>query len=317
MKLSTSTGDFGGFFDAVADRVKFFGATKFKYINLEQTGPHTSAILCEDGEGWKRLADDFGNAAACAGITYVVSHAPCLDAFEQLTDENYAVTLRAVRRSIEICHMLGISRIVIHAGSNVNFGAEDFYRHNKKYYRDLFDLMEKYNITVMVENMHERPCYEFSTGQELREFLEDVDHPLLAACWDTAHGNRNQKAKAEGQYKNIVALGSRLRGLHISDNFGNVGHHHTWPFAGTINFDQVMQGLLDVNYDGFFNFEASYTLLHHTNKPYSPYNRVAWEHNGETVTKLLDPSIELKQKAVDLLYDIGEYLLKTYNCFEA
>ena len=75
-----------------------------------------------------------------------------------------------------------------------------------------------------------------------------------------------------------------------------------------------MQGLIDVKYDGVFNFEASYTLLHHKN---IPYHRAAWEHDGKTVTKLLDPPIKLKQKAVDLLYDVGEYLLSEYGLLES
>ena len=100
--------------------------------------------------------------------------------------------------------------------------------------------------------------------------------------------------------------------MHISDNFGDT-HHHSWPFAGIINFDQIMQGLLDVHYDGYFTFEASYTLLHHKN---IPYHREPWTQNGTATTKLLDPSIRLKQKAVDLLYDIGEHILTTYDCFE-
>lgn len=316
MKLSTSTGDFNGYVESVADKVRQYKDTKFKYINLEQTREPTVSILSDPGEGWRQLAEDWGEAAVEAGVTYVVSHAPCVDAFEQLTDEHYEVTLRAIRRSIEICHMLGIKRTVVHASSNANFGADEFYQANKRFYADLFDLMEKYDITVMVENMHKRPCYAFSTGAEMRRFLDEVDHPLLAACWDTAHANRNQQAKDLGQYQNIVALGDRLKGLHISDNFGNVGHHHTWPFAGAINFDQVMQGLLDVNYDGYFNFEASYTILHHTDKPYNPYCRKEWEYKGEIVTKLYDPPIEIKKKAVDLLYDIGQYMLETYNCFE-
>ena len=47
-------------------------------------------------------------------------------------------------------------------------------------------------------------------------------------------------------------IGDKLKGLHISDNFGD-SHHHSWPFAGIINFDSVMQGLVDVNYDGIIN----------------------------------------------------------------
>ncbi len=313
MKLSTSTGDFSGYVEAVADKVKLFRDTKFRYINLEQTGAHTSTILLANGEEWKALADAWGEAAAAAGVTYVVSHAPCLDPFDTLSDEHYAVTLRAIRRSIEICHMLGIPRTVVHAGSNTAFDASEFYKQNKRFYGDLLALMEKYDITVMTENMHVRPCYAFSTGEEIRGFLEEMDHPLLAACWDTAHCNLNPTAGEIGQYSNIVALGHRLKGLHISDNLGNSGHHHSWPFAGTINFDQVMQALVDVSYDGYFNFEASYTLLHHTNQP---RHRQSWEHDGREVTTLLDPSVKLKQKAINLLYDIGQYMLESYNCFE-
>ena len=115
------------------------------------------------------------------------------------------------------------------------------------------------------------------------------------------------------QYRCITDVGDKLKGLHIADNFGDGAHHHTFPFAGIINFDEVMQALLDVGYEGYFNFEASYTLLHHENLP---YRRQPWVHNGETVKRLLDPSLELKQKAVALLYDTGKYVLETYNCFE-
>ena len=74
-----------------------------------------------------------------------------------------------------------------------------------------------------------------------------------------------------------------------------------------------MQALLDVKYDGYFTFEASYTLLHQYN---APYERQAWEKDGKKVEKILNPSIGLKQKAVDLLYDVGQYLLETYGCYE-
>ena len=71
---------------------------------------------------------------------------------------------------------------------------------------------------------------------------------------------------------------------------------------------------MDVSYDGYFNFEASYTLLHHNN---IPYNRKSWEYKGKEITTLLDPSLKLKKKAVDLLYDVGEYILSSYNGFDA
>ena len=315
MKLATSTGDFSFYVNTVAEKVREFKGSQFKYINLEQTG-NIPELFSDNEADWQRLAEDFAAARDFAGVEYVVSHAPCLhnpimEALADPQNETYRKNVRAIRRSIEICHILGIDRIVVHACADPKITNEEFYKYNTMFYREFFDLMEKYGITVMTENWDSN-AYHFSTGKEIRDFLDHMDHPLLAACWDTAHGNIDGKARGIGQYQNIMDIGDKLKGLHISDNFGD-SHHHSWPFAGRINFDSILQALLDVNYDGFFTFEASYTLIHHNNPP---YGRAAWTHNGETVRKLLDPSIELKKKAVDLLYETGKYILETYNCYE-
>lgn len=315
MKLCTSTGDFSYYVDNVTEKIKCFKGLKFKHINLEQTGS-IPEFFSENDENWKRLADDWSNAAAYAGVKFVVSHAPCLDAtvpdaLENHDNEEYKTILRALKRSIEICHRLNIGRIVVHPCTNEKFSVDGLYEYNKMFYGDLLELAEKYNIILLTENIPDNSLH-FSTGKEMRDFLDFMNHPLLAACWDTAHGNIDLVSRQIGQYENIVALGDKLKGLHISDNFGDC-HHHSWPFAGIINFDSVMQGLLDVNYDGYFTFEASYTLLHNSNPP---YGRQPWMHNGEVVRKLLSPSIELKKKAVDLLYETGKYILETYNCLE-
>ena len=315
MKIATSTGDFSHYVPTVGEKVSLFRDTKFKYINLEQTGS-TPFFFTESDEDTKQFADICAEVAAKAGVSYVVSHAPCLHFAhpEALTDkenEVYLHEVRAIRRSIEVCHILGIPRIVVHACTHDSFDRETFVRYNKMFYADLLPTAEKYGITLMTENWDSDATF-CSTGKDLCDLMDAIDHPLLAACWDTAHGNIAKGARKIGQYENILALGDRLKGMHISDNFGDT-HHHSWPFAGIINFDQVMQGLADVKYDGYFTFEASYTLLHHKN---IPYHREAWTHNGAPVTRLLDPSIELKQRAVDLLYDIGKHLLTTYDCFE-
>ncbi len=229
-------------------------------------------------------------------MDYVVSHAPCLHTpcvavFENPDDEEYRANVRAIRRSIEICHILGIRRIVVHACADKQLTEEEFYRYNRKFYGDLLDLAEKYDILLLTENW-DNAATHFSTGEDLRRFIDWMDHPLLAACWDTAHGNIDEVARERGQYRNICDLGDKLKGLHISDNFDDC-HYHSWPFAGRINFDSVMQGLLDVGYDGYFTFEASYTLRHQNNPPYL---RSAWEYEGKTVTTLLNPSIELKKE---------------------
>ena len=311
MKLSTSTGDFSGYArGGVAEKVKCFKGTKFKYINLEQSA---SDEYFEDSDGYRSLIEKFAEAAEYAGIEYVTAHAPCVNAFEELTDEHYQLNVRALRRSIEIAGALGIETLVVHASTNPAFDYPEFVRQNKRFYGDLMADAEKYGVTLLTENMHDMPYISFSTGEEMREFLDEFNHPLLGACYDTAHTNLNERARAIGQYNNIVALGSHLKGLHISDNLGGTNHHHSWPFAGIINFDEVIQGLIDVRFKGYFNFEASYTLLHSTNPP--KYRR-PWVRGEETVRRLQNPSYELKFKAVDLLYDIGKYMLDAYGIFE-
>ena len=265
---------------------------------------------------WRRLAYECGEAREYAGVDYVISHAPCLHdailpALYDKDNEEYRHNVNVIRRSIKVCHELKIPRIVVHACTNPGLTVKTFYEYNKAFYNEFFDLAEKYGITILTENWDNDGSL-FSTGKQMRDFIDEINHPLLCACWDTAHGNIARSSRAIGQYENIIALGDKLKGLHISDNFGDV-HHHSWPFAGIINFDEVMQGLIDVGYDGYFNFEASYTLLHHNNMP---YHRTPWEHNGKTVTKLLDPTIRLKQEAVDLLYSVGRHILDTYGCFE-
>ena len=310
MKLSTSTGDFWFLKNTYYDAIMCFKDTQFKNINLEIT--KNREILYDDSdEPWLNLVEELKRARKDAGVNYVVAHAPCLYKFYFPEEEEYRRDMRAIKRSIDIAHRLGIDCIVVHNITNLKLTVEEFYKYNEIFFREILEFAEKFNMTIMIENWDFTETH-ISTGQQMRDFLDYMNHPLLAACWDTAHCNIEPVAREIGHYDNIMALGHYLKGLHISDNFGDV-HHHTWPFAGIQNFDSVMQALIDVGYDGYFNFEASYTLLHVNN---CPHPRKPFIYKGETVTKLLNPTVELKKKAVDLLYEVGKHILTTYDCYE-
>ena len=156
MKLATSTGDFSFYVPTIAEKVRNFKGSKFKNINLEQTG-NIPEFFSNNNDDYKRLADEWAKAADFAGIKFVVSHAPCLHhpvmaAFTNHEDETYMANIRAIRRSIEICHILGIERIVVHACASESLTKQEFYTYNTMFYKDLFDIAEKYNITLMTEN---------------------------------------------------------------------------------------------------------------------------------------------------------------------
>ena len=134
MKLATSTGDYKFYVPSTKEIVENFKGSKFRYINLEQT--KVSPEFFSNNDDYKKLAEDWGNAAVFAGIKYVVSHAPCLHnpvlaAFENHNDETYQANVRAIRRSIEICHILNIERIVVHACCSQDFTVDELYKYNK------------------------------------------------------------------------------------------------------------------------------------------------------------------------------------------
>ena len=146
----------------ITDKIKSFKGSKFKHINLEQ--PESISEFFEEGDdGWKRIAHEWGDAAEYAGVKFAVSHAPCLhtpclNALNDPHDEEYRTNVRAIRRSIEICHVLGIDRIVVHACPHDTFTVDELYKYNSMFYREFFDLMEKYNISVLTEICARRVC---------------------------------------------------------------------------------------------------------------------------------------------------------------
>ena len=72
----------------------------------------------------------------------------------------------------------------------------------------------------------------------------------IGICWDTGHAHINGIKQSEA----LKYIGSRLKTLHLNDNFGE-DDIHLAPFMGTIDWADVMQGLGAIGYDGLLNFE--------------------------------------------------------------
>ena len=130
------------------------------------------------------------------------------------------------------------------------------------------------------------------------------NHELFGYCWDIGH------AHIEGvdQYKELVALGTDLKAVHIHDNTG-VGDTHVMPYLGTVSMDEIMHGLIDNGFNGAFTMESDSSLR--------PAN--FWQGNRKAFDKdnrLAEPPLELGEKMQEALYVCGKYILTQYNCFE-
>ncbi len=317
MKLATTTGDFSRHSQVLSELVRCYDGTGFRYLDLNlYRAVFAGSPLLDDR--WQQWADDGGEAAAERGVRFCQAHAP--DGNIHGSDDTFDVFLGATQRSIEMCSRLGIPRIVTHQQDIGGYPSRDNRRlnlqRNREFFARLFPVMERTGVAVLIENSCDRhaptpqqsPRNHPSTAAELLELVEAIDHPLLGVCWDTGHAN----IQGVDQYRSIVELGGHLRALHIADNYGDMDSHVA-PFQGTTNLDAVMQGLLDVGYDGYFTFEACHILR---DSGVWPNYRREWQYRGEQVTRLMDVPLPLRQQAIALLYQIGQHILTEYGCFE-
>lgn len=303
MKLATTTGDFDRYLKTYQERIDAVAEAGFKYLDLSLYVIHKDdELLISDH--WQDNAKRILENTKAKGLEFVQAHSPGGNPVSG--DENAEILLNATIRSIDVCGVLGIPNIVVHAGMMKGYTKEQSFEANRDFFRKLIPAMERNNVNVLCENSTQKnmgDMYFTNSGKDIKEFVEYVNHPLFHACWDTGHGN------CEGnQYDEIMAIGSDLYALHINDNSGR-GDEHILPFIGTVNMDEIMHALIDVGYKGIFTFESGSTL-----RPYKCWQGNRTVYDGDT--RLREPQLFMQKHLEKLMYDMGEYILKSYDCFE-
>lgn len=304
MKLATTTEDFGRFLNTYQEKIDCVCEAGFKYIDLNMSVVEENDELLVS-KNWCSNAKKILENTQKKDAKFVQAHSP---GGNPLSENQNSVDelIRATIRSIDVCGILGIPNIVVHAGERKRITKKEFFEKNKEFFEKLFPAMERNNVNVLCENSTQKnmeDMYFTNTGADMKEFVEYVNHPLFHACWDTGHGN------CEGsQYNEITAIGSELYALHINDNRGGADEH-ILPYFGTMNLDEIMNALIDVGYDGYFTFEACSALRP---SKYWLGDRMAFEKD----TRLLNPQLFMQKHLEKLMYDMGVYILKQYNCFE-
>lgn len=302
MRLVTSTCDFKELKDYVK-QIECLYEAGFRNIDLSMYTPFDGDPLF--GDGWKEYAEFLLSFATEKGMKFTQAHGPNVNNMDG--ERGFEDAVWKTRRAIEVCGILGIPNVVVHAGWDRNVLDKDvWFEENRKFFRELFEDMERCGVNVLCENTTKANMptwYYLITGADMRAFIDFVDHPRFGGCWDTGHAN------VEGnQYHEIMALGDKLFGIHFNDNRGKQDEHIT-PFMGTMNVDEVMHALSDVGYKGDFTFECDSGL-----RPgyYWLGNRRKFAEDS----RLFQPPLALKIQAEKLLYEVGKYILTTYGLFE-
>ncbi len=297
MKLATTTGDYSGYTNSQAEALEHIRKAGFRYADYN----FNQDYHLQNGVYSKNFVSYFDSIAKHAdqlGIKLIQAHAPMGKPLED--DGSF---LDATLRCVDACGAWNIRNLVVHSGYTSGLSSEQTFERNKEFFMPLLVRAEKYGVNILVENfnkMHIENLYWIDNAPDLLRMIDCVNHPLFHAVWDVGHANMQEMPQDEA----LRLLGDHVFALHIQDNMGDKDSHLT-PFLGTLNLDSVMNGLLDIGYNGYFTFEVGgiFTLSSKRRK-------------YEQDKRLEAPPLEIRDAYEHYLYELGKCILEKYDCFE-
>lgn len=298
MKLATTTGDFSAYTDNQLKAIEYIGKAGFKYIDysFESDYKYSRGIFGEDFYGY---IEEVKNHSEKIGVKLVQAHSP----MGKPLAEDSGAFVRATQKCVEACGLWGIENIVVHSGYTVGLTPEETFEENKKFFAPILETAEKAGVNILVENfnkMYKENLYWIDNAPDLLKMIECVNHPRFHAVWDAGHANMQQMPQDEA----LRILGSHVYALHVQDNMGECDSHNA-PFFGSLSLDSLMHGLKDIDYKGYFTFEAP--------RIFTPAKK---RRPFEKDERLRTVPLSLRIKAEELLYEIGKTILTAYDCFE-
>ncbi|MBR5025410.1 MAG: sugar phosphate isomerase/epimerase, partial [Victivallales bacterium] len=252
MKIATTTGDFKDYVkrDDVAGAVWLLAKCGFKHIDIALDSVFYEGSPMRS-DNWREWVEGIRVAGEEAGVDFVQAHASD-GFFDEGPERDYRISM--LKREMQICKLLGIPGMVVHAICRPNGTREEFMDANTRFYGQLLPEAEATGVRIYTENTCRQNCpsyflFEGADFNELRGRLGN--HPLFGCCWDVGHGN----CHGVDQYKSIMEMGDGLMAVHIHDNVHGFDAH-LQPFCGNMNYDAIINGLVDGGFKGYFTLES-------------------------------------------------------------
>lgn len=215
-----------------------------------------SGIFALMGDDWETLIPIAVEDAAKLGLRFEICHLPFgvnkNDAPERIEAFN-----ASVHRAIDAAKLLGVDYAVLHPNSGTipldDYDPKAEYDMVIEHLTPFAEHAAKVGLNIVVENMRylvtdlypvRRYC---GTPEELCKVADALG---IGICWDFGHANINGLKQSEA----LAYVGSRLKVLHVNDNFA-WGDDHVAPFMGKIDWADAMKGLRDIGFNGLLNYE--------------------------------------------------------------
>lgn len=231
------------------DAIRIIGEAGFRCVEFG-FGHEAEYLEGKEDEG-DRLAR-IKRAAEESDVAILQMHGRLFNPCGKNAEENIAWAHRSIERGAK----LGVKWVVLHPGSPTGLGAdpelwEATRRYNVDVFRGFVKTAERVGTGVAVENMigGARGARFGATVPDLLWLVDEVGGPF-AICWDTGHAELSKVPQGRA----LRAIGRRLAALHINDNDGLEDRHWT-PFRGQANWDEILEALREIGYEGPFNGE--------------------------------------------------------------
>ncbi len=300
MKIATTTSDFSSYTSDALMASRYIKRAGFKYIDYGFGDDFAKSVgfFSNDYDGWLKKLKKYMEKSS---VKYVQAHSPMGRPI--VKDDEQSAFIEGTKLCVKACADLGVENIVVHSGYDSGLSKEETFEKNRRFYLEILKYAEEFGVNILTENFNKMcipDLFWIDNATDLLELIKYVDHPLFHACFDIGHANLQEMP----QHEELAILGKHVKAIHVQDNLGD-DDYHLAPFFGTTNFDSVMKGLKDVDYKGYFTFEACNIMVP------GPRRR-----SFEESDLLLNPPLGLKIKAESLIYEIGKTILGAYGMFE-
>ena len=204
------------------------------------------------GDDWENYVRRIGEFAAARGITFTQSHLPYYDVgkgVDPLMEE-------LIRRSIIGSAMLGVKWCVTHPYTDPAAGTDTEKQQalNLAYYSKHAATAREMSVGIALENdfVGGSGYLYCSDVKELTALVDAFDDPAhVGVCYDFGHANLMGGSHRE----KLNWIGQRLKAVHVQDNHGNADEH-LLPLYGSIDWNECMAGLADIDWQGELTFEV-------------------------------------------------------------
>lgn len=210
---------------------------------------------------------DLKNYAEEIGIGICQTHGR-MAGFKNILEED-ALLLANTRLDLLATQALGAPICVIHAVTSIFMGKDcdpQLMRDlNFEMFRKMLPYAKHYQVKIATETFGDavrfNSCDFFGNIDEflksfhrvraLHEYAE-----YFSICVDTGHSNKAMRFGNPSPADVIRMLGEHICALHLNDNDTLVDQHKI-PMTGCIDWNDVLNALDEVNYQGYYNMELN------------------------------------------------------------